>query len=414
MPDIVVTRVACNTTAGTQDITVTGFGTPVAAMFLMTHATADSTPVANAWLGYGATDGTRQWTVACSSADNSANTSDGSRQMTDQCISTVGVSGAVDSEAAFSAWITDGVRINWGVAPASAQFLVVVLFGGSIATARADTIDLGTSTSAQTYASMGFEADVLFTAGVMNLNIDSNIASHGLWMGFVHNAGGGTITQMNQSWVERNNQAAGIPHSRMMTDKFGAALLVTNGSVLHEYSASNFGASGFDFTSSANASSHRFHFLALDLGSLSAAVVQYDPPTSATTSTISASFTPQFNFLLMNACQAVDTTEADADAGSFAVSVSDEDDQYAFANSIEDAAATTNTASEADNAAVLMTDHTGAAMYAGTQTSFSGSGTNLSFSAANGTTRKWIALMIEGAAAPPAGNRRRRLLARAA
>lgn len=242
---------------------------------------------------------------------------------------------------------------------------------------------------------MGFEADALICAGNNQANVDSGSSLHGFWMGLIKNGGGGSVTQVMQTQVERNNIAAGAPFSRMMDDKFGGQLLVTNGSLQSEYTASNFTSSGFDFTSSANASSMRFHFLAFNFGGLDCSVGQYDPPVTATTSTISSSFTPQFCMLGMNACQTVDVTEGDSDAGPFAISVMDSTAQHATGIAIEDAAATTNTESYTDNVAVLMHDHTGADMYTGTLSSFDSSGVNLSYSVADGTTRKWIYLMIE-------------------
>lgn len=401
MPDvnIKITRVACNTATGTQDITISGFGTPKAALFILNSAQADNIRSPGASLCMGATDGTTQWSMGAFSRSAQANTSVGSRQHTDSCIAPIIAAGVIDGEAIFDSWITDGVRINWTDAPLGAYFLTVILFNGSDLSAKADTINLGTSTSAQTYSSMGFEANVLICGGINSASIDSGISTMAFWTGFVHNDGAGAITQMHQGWTERNNQAAGIPFSRMMTDKFGAGLLVTNGTVSHEYSASSFTSSGFDFTSNASALSARFHFLGLSLGGLNAAVGQYDPPTTATTSTISAAFTPQLTIIGLNLCQAVDTTEGDGDAGAFGLSTISSSEQYVLTCNIQDAAATTKTGSDSRDEAIMLPPDVGSTgdvwIYEGVLTSLDSSGTNLSYSTVEGTTRKWIYLMIE-------------------
>lgn len=102
MPDvnIRVTKVACNTGTGDQDITISGFGTPKAALFILSKAgTDDASAIGDAWLAMGATDGTRQWTIASSSRSVQANTSVGARYMTDMCIALVAPAGTVDGEA---------------------------------------------------------------------------------------------------------------------------------------------------------------------------------------------------------------------------------------------------------------------------------------------------------------------------
>lgn len=416
MPDvnIRVTRVACNTSTGTQDITISGFGTPKAALFILSKGSSDGTAADDAWLSMGATDGTRQWTNAAHSQHNVADTDTGIRYMTDQCVSTVTTSnGAVDSEAAFDSWITDGVRINWGNAPSAGHLLTVVLFNGADLNARADAFDLGTSTSPQTYSSMGFEANALIFCGGAQATADSGTGTMYFQVGLVRNDGAGGVTQVHQTVTDRDARTDAVPVQRMMTDRFCSAISVANGSVFAEATISDFTSSGFNWTNS-SAFGTVILFLALDLGGLDCAVGQYDPPTSATTSTISASFTPQFTLLGMNGCQAVDTAEQDSDAGPFGISVIDASAQYSTSIAIEDAAATMNTESLADNTAVRLQTHTGGAFYEAALSSFSSGGVNLSYSAADGTTRKWIYLAIETDVADAGNRRRRALLTRAA
>jgi hypothetical protein len=221
----------------------------------------------------------------------------------------------------------------------------------------------------------------------------------------VHNNGAGTITQRSMGQTETDAQPDSIPESRMMEDKCGFQLSVL-GVVDHEYTLTNFTSTGFQFTSNVSANNDLFGFIGLKFGGLGSAVGTYAPPTTATTSTISTSFTPQFCLLGLNGCTAVDTAEQDGDAGPYGVSVMTPTAQYCNAIAIEDASATTDTQSMSDDQAIKFPAHDGASdLHAATLVSMNGSGVNLSYSAANATSRKWIYLAVEqssgGAAVKP-------------
>ena len=397
-----VTRVAAPTSTGTQDITVSGFGTCKAAFFIISGAVTDDTIADTAQIGFGATDGTRQWSHACRSTDASANVAGNRRGMTDKCVhlSLAGLSG-VDGEAGFSAFITDGIRIDWTNAPASAFLVTVILVGGDDISVRADTINLGTATTAQTYSSMGFEANLLLCSGPNNAMADGNdtLVSSG-FLGFIKNDGAGGITQRSMSWTEPSGSADGAPCTRMMEDKFGFEFTLAGG-VIHEYTASNFGSAGFDFTSNANAGNDLFGFLAIDFpADVDCWVGTHDSPTgTGNNSSTAPGFTPQFVMLGLNACAAVDTTESDADGGVMGVSAFDDTRAYCNAMATEDAAATTNTASQSDDKAINLMDHTQNEDWLGTFSSFNADGWTINFSVTDGTARKWIGFAVEEASA---------------
>jgi hypothetical protein len=393
-----VIRVLTRTTTGNMDVIIPGAANanPKAAFFITNYTLTDATAQANARIGYGATDGTRQWAVSTRSNDGSTQTSVTRRGNTTKCV-LVENFGSSTFDAAFSAWIKDGIRLNFTTVFTSESFITVVLIGGTALSVRADTVNLGTSTSPQTYSAMGFEADALICAGVNDPMDDVSSSFHNHFLGFVHNNRSGTVTQRCQMQSEINVAIEGEPYSWMMADKFGAQISV--GTVVHEYTMSNFTGSGFDFTSNASASSDLFGFLAFNFGGLASKVGTYNPPTSATTSTINPGFQPQFCLLGLNGCVSVDTSEGDADAGPMGASLLDATRQYCTSLAIEDVADTTNTQNISDDQAINLPDHTGAAFYAATQTSMDASGVNLSFSAAHGTSRQWIYLAIAGAAA---------------
>ena len=398
---IAVTRVAAPTSTGTQDITISGFGTCKAAFFILTWGVTDDTVAAHAQWAFGATDGTRQWANSSQSTDGVGFTINHTRGLTDKCIFIHNTTGGIDGEAGFSAFITDGIRIDWTDAPAAAELLTVVLFGGDDLSVRADVINLGAVTTAQTYGDMGFEADLLICSGPNQLMDDVMVqVCHG-FLGFVKNDGAGGITQRCMAWYEQNFLTDATPNSIMMEDKFGAE--ITAAGVQHEYTASNFGAAGFDFTSNASAVSDRFGFLALGLpADVDCWVGTHNSPTgTGDNSSTAPGFTPQFVMLGLNANAAVDTQESDADAGVLGVSTFDDTRAYCNAIALQDAAATTNTASQSDDKAINLMDDAQNEDWLGTFSSFGATGWTINFSATDATARKWIGFAVEEAAVAP-------------
>lgn len=161
---VATTRVACNTSTGNQDITTTDLGglTPKAAYFAATSATSDGT-AANHWvLSTGAATGTgNRWAVA-SSSEHGIGATDSHRRMTnDECVMLLDpADGTIDGEADFVSFIEDGVRINWGDAPAAAYLLTVVLFAGTDLSALADSqTTVATTDNTLDITDVGFEPD---------------------------------------------------------------------------------------------------------------------------------------------------------------------------------------------------------------------------------------------------------------
>ena len=133
MADIEMVTVAANTSTGTQDFTVAGFGTPKGAIFLVSYGTANGTAVNHAMLSVGFTDGTRQRAIGIRVENAVVGGSDtGNIESSTACILTaLNSADTTDGVATFDSWITDGVRVNWTDAPPSAYLVTCILFGGS-------------------------------------------------------------------------------------------------------------------------------------------------------------------------------------------------------------------------------------------------------------------------------------------
>ena len=155
------TRVACNTGTGTQDITISGIGTPVAAMFFLTTATG-ALEASHMLISSGVTDGTNHRCAIMAAENGVTPTNTWTKLVNDKPIITLNATtGVIDSVAGFDSWITDGVRINWTDAPPGAYFLHVIFFVGDFNLAIGD-FDSNTDTS----ETIGFSLDQMWLAGV--------------------------------------------------------------------------------------------------------------------------------------------------------------------------------------------------------------------------------------------------------
>jgi hypothetical protein len=391
------TRVTCPVGTGTFDITIPGMGTPKLALFILTRGTVDGTAANSAMMSLGAADGTNQWSAAMMSGTGGNATSVASRGMTDQAVTIInGV--VLQGEASFDSWITDGVRLNFTDTFTEAVLLTVVFFGGADFNGEAGAINLGTATTAQTHT-LAREPDAMILFSVGELFNDTGVSRAQSILGLVHNNRAGTLTQRSMGIAEATSVADGQPVARMMEDKAIFQLTAATGAVDYEVTINSIVSTTLTFTSSANAGSDRVGYIALDLQGRACDVFTYEPPTSATSSSIALAYNPTFCILGLNGCTAVDTAEQDGDAGVFGISVMDSTAQFCNSIAIEDASATTDTQSLSDDQAIRLPAHDGASdLYAGTLTDFTG-GVNMSFTAAHATTRKWIGMTIGPAAA---------------
>ena len=94
-----VTRFALSTAAATntQDVTISGFGTPKAAIFIFSSGVTDDTLAADFLLGIGWTDGTRENAICGRSEDAVGNSNSGRIQRTDRVITYCNASGTAEA-----------------------------------------------------------------------------------------------------------------------------------------------------------------------------------------------------------------------------------------------------------------------------------------------------------------------------
>jgi hypothetical protein len=394
------TRVACTTSDGNQDITTSDLGglTPKAALLILMGATTDGTAASDLQFSYGAATGSsNRWCIFGNDEDGQATSDTACGSMTDAvCYATTPGTTTETAKADFSSWITNGIRINWSNAPASAYLLTVVFFAGTDLSAYAGSEELGNTTDLEiNVTDPGFEPDVVFTAKKEFDNIQA--ASMRLSIGAVHN--GVSVSQRALSTEYVDNQGTtinrlgfwssyGIAHSTNSLDWGG------------EFTS--FDSDGFSvITRNAGANNTALRYLALNFGGVASSWVgtHTTPTSTGNDSDAGPSFTPQLVLLGLSLAEGNDTIYQDNRAGSFGLAVFDADDEYTGIGTSEDAVATTNTQSLSDDRAIVVPDDDGTLDIEASFVSMDANGWTVNYSNAPATAKLFLALAIGAAAA---------------
>jgi len=387
-PAAYVTRAAGPTATGNFDITdarLSGI-TPKGALIIASVAKVDGTAAIHANLSYGVSDGTAGWVVTVSSEDGQT-TTDTHRETSTSNSLMLNAAGTASGklEAGIATMIDGGIRMNFTTVDDSnwhELFITVVFFVGDDFSCKAGSQDLGTGTSAITVSGVGFEPEVVLTAGVAN-NIDTNSAIALLISGVVHN--GVSATEFAYAWSDSDSASTSAATAMMRND---------TGYFKYPYDATkvsmgNFGADGFDVTPSASFSGHDLLYFALTTGGTKSwKVGTYSTPTSTgAQATTGVGFTPGFVLMGNTDIDTINSIKTDATAGFVGVSAWDDTNQYSNSIASEDAVTTSNTQSLSDNQALNLTTHDGTAENVATLTSLDADGWTLNFTTADASAR---------------------------
>jgi len=407
---VAVTRVACNTSTGTQDITTSDMGglTPKAALLIASLAVTDGTAADGAGMYIGVTDGTTHKSYAGEAQHGQAI----SNSLYDSYDTLLNIwdgtaAGTIDGTAIYSAFITNGITIDWTDAPSSAWLLTVVLFGGTDLSANVGSVNLVTQDVGVDVTTVGFEADAVF-AITYNTSTASSTANFSI--GLAHNDRAGGVTMRGVFLRDRDNQATTDLNGGIRSD--GIIFQGGNGTALLVYhDISSFDSSGFTVTprheSAGNPGNYDVGYLALRFGAgpaVSSKVYTLSTPTSTGSSTdTGAGFEPQAVIYLPTLHTAVDTNASDATVGSKGIAVITAGAQYSTAWSVEDNAADSNTQSLSDNQAINLPLHDGAAGMAAAYTAFTSTGVTLNWTDVEASARMYAAWAIGANPAAPGG-----------
>lgn len=255
-----VTRVALNTSTGNQDITISGFGTPSAAIFIYTNALTDDTVIDDAVLGVGFAGGGGENTCCIRDEHNQGTTNTSRAHSASAVISLPAATGASeDIGASFVAWITDGVRIN--VDNAGAAILVTCIFFSGTENAYAGTKDdLGTGTGAIDITDPGFEPDLVLMTTVGDAATPPSQASNAI-LSFGAGLNDGSATQRNVMYSSVDNNTNTTLTAYIGNDSIVGQL--HNGALTWDAVIGGFDGSGFSITPNASSGSDIIHYLAL-------------------------------------------------------------------------------------------------------------------------------------------------------
>lgn len=390
--------------SGNQDITKSGFGTPKAAIFITSYNPAAARgDYAQAHFSFGFTDGTNQYVATMLDLDGLGTTDAHRRQATDEVIMFLddNTPANVEQEANFVQWITDGVRINWATSnPPSDRAVTVILLGGTDLSAKVNTVTFGTEDTLVHVTDVGFEADALITAGVGadgTTGLDSDQAHSVYGLGLVHN--GVSVTQRGIAFMSQDNLVTSNIGGILMTN--GAGGQVTISGVTWRADFSNFDSAGFDCHSrGGDSASDIVGYLALKVAGRTLWVGTVDAPTATgNNSQTGPAFQPDFVMQILSMATAIDTHDVTGKHGAFGVSVIDSAGAESYEGvAMEDGAGTSNTARISDADAINLDDDDGTDAFDATYVSMDANGWTLNFSAADGTTRKWIGFAISAAA----------------
>ena len=388
MGDITTTRVLLNNTTGTQDITVSGFGTPSAAIVILQQVTANDTITTDAKISIGATDGATDVVNYIQSRDLSSTSSTNRRTATGILGVIYNNSSTVVHQCAFDSWLTDGIRIN-NTTAASDIFATVILFKNVQADAFLEQM-LTTSES----VTVGFEADLVFM-----LSTGNNALTYGVnaisSFGIAHNDG--TDANYGQFYFDRDSQSTTQTGSYISnTYSFGQYF---NDTLTWGGSVGSYTSTGFTLTASASTGNDYAAGLAIKFNNatnISTAIVD-SPAATGAVNYDSAGFTPDFGLYLTTKNTAVDTVQTVA-RQSIGVWSIDSNSYQSNAYFSDDAASTTDAVSLVSDSKLKDLTSSSAAANDGTFVGFDTNGFDFNFTTVSSPQRKWIELAIGAAA----------------
>ena len=392
-----ITRVACDTSGGTQVITADlGGATPKAALFTVTNCTTDGTPANDLIWCYGFTDGTHERCLTYFD-ENGVTPSNTRRQgFSDRCIQIMNQFGGLTAGVGhISNFTADGVEVTWSTTPTASYLLTTTLFAGDTLQAHVGHLTTGPLVDTPTYSSAGFA----FNAGIF--------ATPARTLG-----AGSTPCQGSIGFCDGDlNQAAIGPfhgnsdNPTLISNTISQhALVVSNPMVLRwTFRVVSITSTGFTHNTTETVGDDVI-FLLLKYGKSVKVGITDVPATTGNWSVSGLGFNPSLLLQLTSLCQSVDTTETSTKAGAYGWSMATDVAEYSDAVYSRDNTATSN-AKSVSNASLELLNDDGSTAVTGSFSGFSNDG--WTYNLTNTTGSKWVYLAFEGEAVvslPERGN----------
>jgi hypothetical protein len=385
------------TSLGAQSFTtstITGI-TPKAALLVaaLHQASNDPGESAGASWSFGVIDASVGYVTRGATRDAQATTGGESREFSARALELSNNSLTEIKEAAGSL-VSGGISLNFATNTAPSLRHFFVAFAGADVSAKVDRVNLGTGTSALDITSPGFQPDVVIVTSAGRGTSTSQPVRWGF--GLVVNDG--SATQRCIMGTEPVSALDGSPFLTIRNDAVIGMISSVDGSLTYKVPASAFDASGFSLTPSASSTSTIIDFIALKFTGRQVKLVDFDTPTTTGSHSITgAGFTPQFALAVLTNVETVnDHPGATTDnQGGFSLCAIGSDEQWCASWRIDSGAATTDTASQVSNVALMGASATDCDAIKATFSAWTTDGVTLSYSATQGTAKKGFILFVE-------------------
>jgi hypothetical protein len=269
---------SCPTSTGNIDITADlGGATPKLAIFMLTghRFSQDPNHSGTVHIGLSACTATSSISSSMSAANNSA-ASNSARQLNAGAVCHLLDENAnLLSRASFVSFISDGVRLNFTVAPALALAGVVWFFYGSAVSAACGRVELDGAVGSRSVTGLGFEPDLI----LMSNSGDNNAAGNQTTGIFGFGATDGT-SEAAVHLGAVDGDATGACNQAIRDDAILSLYSTVTGNALWKVSFTSFDADGFTVNMDTDPSASReVLWIAIEIDGAQIGLIPVDTPT---------------------------------------------------------------------------------------------------------------------------------------
>ena len=401
MANVAVIRDTCPSSAGAKTYSVSGFGTPQAAIIIYTGCSSGFNPDnRDALISMGFTDGSTH-TVSNAYSNSGVGTSQTLRRglYTSDIIVLSNEPTGNSIIGRFLNWVQDGININFTVVIEPVEDYITIILLNGLTNVDVDYKVL--STGVNDFTTLGFKPDCVLLTSVAAPSTAS-ISEAVFSFGAAHNNSSDIVSQAQIAWHSENGQASSNVSGASRNDSCVGEM--ARAVQAWKASAQDFDANGFSLnTGTDDPQGDYITYLAIKLDNPDDADVRIiDTPVTTGVQSYSSGFQPKF-IMLGQSFQAAINTPTFQDTG-IAVGSADNNQQSSHGLCDRHNQSTTNGQSNVDlsEVAQLYSEPSTKQHQANLQ-GFTASGYDLNFTATNTTARKWMSITIKSDAAPVIG-----------
>ena len=395
-----LTGVGANTK---QTFTVEGFGTPVAALFLMTTNTSLDTvvgPGGGSGFSFGFTDGTTSRVVchACGDDDEDAVKASCTNRVI-MALDYITESSTV-GEASFSRFIEDGVEITWNKVLADSRLITVVLLGSNV-TDQAKVISTLSTSTPLDITSIGFNPDLVISLSPLGGSSGEFVQASSASLIQPHNSislgvatDGGAHQQAFSYFNTQNTTTVAAAVASAAIQAYHAPTFTGN-----SLTVSDFDDQGLTITE-ASSGAQEVALLCLSMPTTQVWSGRVQTPTSTGSEQTIAGlpFKPNFLMMFTSRIPTLDTRDQTANAGAFGVAVTDGVTSRHVTQYFDVGAGTNNVGNLISDSFIeqrLDDRSTGTGYHKAEFVSFDSDGATLNWTSTDSTAREFIAIATQ-------------------